>query len=89
MVELRERYSDPLLTLLTALLLLMMFVVAPLQAAGILVFQAFGVVVAIIASEYPVVVCSALTDHGRFPARSRRGSTARASRAYDTPRRHP
>ena len=33
---LQERYSDPLLTLLTALLLLMMFVVAPLQAAGII-----------------------------------------------------
>jgi hypothetical protein len=44
---LRERYSDPLLTVLTALLLFMMFVVAPLQAAGFVVFQAFGVFAAL------------------------------------------
>lgn len=44
---LQKQYSDPLLTLLTVLLLLMMFVVAPLQAAGIIVFQAFGIFVAV------------------------------------------
>src|SRR5262249_36858705 len=44
---LRERYSDPLLTVLTALLLFIMFVVAPLQAAGFVVFQAFGVFAAL------------------------------------------
>jgi len=47
LVTLRERYSDPLLTVLTALLLFLMFVVAPLQAAGITVFQAFGVFAAL------------------------------------------
>ncbi len=40
----QQRYSDPLLTLLTVLMLLLMFVVAPLQAAGLLVFQAFAFV---------------------------------------------
>ena len=45
---LQKRYGDPLLTLLTVLLLLLMFVVAPLQAAGIMVFQAFGVFVAVV-----------------------------------------
>jgi len=47
LVTLRERYSDPLLTVLTALLLFLMFVVAPLQAAGITVFQAFGIFAAL------------------------------------------
>ena len=36
---LRERWSDPLLTTLTVLLILMMFVFAPLQAVGIKLFQ--------------------------------------------------
>lgn len=40
---LRERYRDPLLTVLTALLLFVMFVVAPLQAIGIATFQALGI----------------------------------------------
>src|SRR5260370_37798576 len=39
---LRERWSDPLLTTLTVLLILMMFVFAPLQAVGIKLFQVFG-----------------------------------------------
>jgi hypothetical protein len=42
---LQRQYSDRLLSALTALLLLLIFVVAPLQAAGIIAFQAFGVVV--------------------------------------------
>jgi hypothetical protein len=33
--QLQERHSDQLLTALTVLLLVMMFVVAPVQAAGI------------------------------------------------------
>jgi hypothetical protein len=37
--RLRERWSDPLLTLLTALLVCMMFVFAPLQTAQVFVFQ--------------------------------------------------
>jgi Ion channel len=37
--RLRERWNDPLLTTLTVLLILMMFVFAPLQAVGIKLFQ--------------------------------------------------
>ena len=44
---LQERYSDPILTGLTVLLLVMMFVIASLQAADVIVFEAFGLVVAI------------------------------------------
>jgi hypothetical protein len=44
LVHLRRKYSDWLLTLLTILLLLMMFVIIPLQAAGIAFFQGFGLV---------------------------------------------
>jgi Ion channel len=40
--RLRERWSDPLLTTLTVLLVLMMFVFAPLQAIGIELFQVLG-----------------------------------------------
>jgi hypothetical protein len=45
---LRERWSDPLLTALTMLLFVMLFVIAPLQASGIFLFQAFELVFAII-----------------------------------------
>jgi hypothetical protein len=45
---LRERWSDPLLTALTALILVMLFVIAPLQASGLFVFQAFELFFAII-----------------------------------------
>jgi hypothetical protein len=45
---LRERWSDPLLTALTVLLFVMLFVIAPLQASGIFLFQAFELVFAII-----------------------------------------
>ena len=40
--RLRGRWSDPLLTALTVLLILMLFVFAPLQAVGIRVFQVLG-----------------------------------------------
>jgi hypothetical protein len=40
--RLRERWSDPLLTTLGVLLILMMFVFAPLQAIGIKAFQILG-----------------------------------------------
>jgi hypothetical protein len=40
--QLRERWSDPLLTVLTVLLILMLFVFAPLQAIGIETFQVLG-----------------------------------------------
>lgn len=41
--QLRRRYGDWLLTLLTVLFILMMFIFAPLQAAGYFVFQAFAI----------------------------------------------
>jgi hypothetical protein len=44
----RERWSDPLLTALTVLLVAMLFVIAPLQALGIFFFQAFELFFAII-----------------------------------------
>jgi hypothetical protein len=40
--RLRERWSDPLLTALTVLLILTLFVFAPLQAVGIKLFQLLG-----------------------------------------------
>src|SRR6476646_6185989 len=43
--RLQQQYSDQLLTLLTILLLVMLFVVAPIQATGILIADAFGVIV--------------------------------------------
>jgi hypothetical protein len=46
--RLRDRWSDPLLTALTALLFVMLFVIAPLQASGIFLFQAFELLFAII-----------------------------------------
>jgi hypothetical protein len=45
--RLRERWSDPLLTTLTVLLILMMFVFAPLQAVGIKLFQVLSFVSAL------------------------------------------
>ncbi|MHB8271771.1 ion channel [Bradyrhizobium sp.] len=47
-VRLREQWSDPLLTALTVLLAVMLFVIAPLQASGIFLFQAFEFFFAII-----------------------------------------
>jgi hypothetical protein len=46
--RLRDRWSDPLLTALTVLLAVMLFVIAPLQASGIFLFQAFEFFFAII-----------------------------------------
>lgn len=43
--NLQAQYSDPILTALTILLLLLMFVVAPLQASGHIVVEALGFVV--------------------------------------------
>jgi hypothetical protein len=48
MARLRDRWSDPLLTALTVLLVVMLFVIAPLQASGIFLFQAFELFFAII-----------------------------------------
>jgi hypothetical protein len=40
--RLRERWSDRILTVLTVILMLMLFIFAPLQAIGIKVFQVLG-----------------------------------------------
>jgi hypothetical protein len=65
--RLRERWSDPLLTTLTVLLILMLFVFAPLQAIGIQVFQILGFVSALgiiagvfLMSGSPIVVIALL-----------------------------
>ena len=65
--RLRERWSDPLLTTLTVLLILMMFVFAPLQAIGIKLFQvlsfvsALGIIAGIfLLSGSPTVVVALL-----------------------------
>jgi hypothetical protein len=52
--RLRERWNDPLLTMLTVLLMLMLFVFAPLQAVGIKVFQVltFASALVLIASVF-------------------------------------
>ncbi|MDE2377802.1 potassium channel family protein [Bradyrhizobium sp.] len=44
----RERWADPLLTALTILLVIMMFVVAPLQALGIFAFQVSELLLALL-----------------------------------------
>lgn len=46
--RLRKQWSDPLLTALTVLLVIMLFVAAPLQASGIIFFQAFELVFALV-----------------------------------------
>ena len=45
---LREHYSDPLLTALTVLVIVMLFVIAPLQASGLFLFQAFELCFAVV-----------------------------------------
>ena len=46
--DLQKEYSDRLLSVLTVLLLIMLFVVAPFHAAGIEMFEAFGAIVALV-----------------------------------------
>jgi Ion channel len=45
--DIQRRYRDPLLTFLTALLLILFFVVAPLDAAGVTVFEVVGFIIAL------------------------------------------
>ena len=45
--DIQRRYRDPLLTIITALLLVLLFVAAPLEASGVLAFQVFGFVIAL------------------------------------------
>jgi hypothetical protein len=63
--SLRERRSDPVISMLTVVLILMLFVFAPLQAVGITVFQVLGFVSALVligglffVSASPVVVAA-------------------------------
>jgi hypothetical protein len=46
--QLRERWADPALTVLTVLMVIMMFVVAPLQALGLFAFQVSELVLALL-----------------------------------------
>jgi hypothetical protein len=46
--NLQEQFGDPILTALTIILLLLMFAVAPLQAVGIVIFEALGFVLALV-----------------------------------------
>ena len=54
LIRIRRQYSDWLLTVLTILIFLMMFVVIPLQATGVAFFQAFGL------AELLVIIACAL-----------------------------
>lgn len=69
--NLQEQFGDPILSVLTILLLVLMFVVAPVQAAGIVAFQAFGFAVALaiigsalIMSGSPTAFIAMLTAFG-------------------------
>jgi hypothetical protein len=46
--QLRERWADPALTVLTVLMVIMMFVVSPLQALGLFAFQVSELVLALL-----------------------------------------
>lgn len=58
---LQLHYSDRLLSNVTILLLLMLFVVAPFQAAGVFIFEAFGVVVGLVMVAGMLVISANLT----------------------------
>lgn len=59
-VRLRERWSDPLLTALTALLTVIIFVVAPLEAAGFAQAQDLGFAIAAIVIGAVVLLSGSL-----------------------------
>jgi hypothetical protein len=59
--DLQKEYSDRLLSVLTVLLLIMLFVVAPFQAAGIMMFEAFGVIVALVMVAGVLVISASPT----------------------------
>jgi hypothetical protein len=42
--ELRDRLADPLLTALTVMLAILLFVIAPLQTSGVVAAHNFGIV---------------------------------------------
>jgi Ion channel len=61
--ELQKQYSDPLLSVLTVLLVLMMFVVAPLQAAGVYILgiELFGLGVGFVMVAAALVISASPT----------------------------
>ncbi len=56
----RERLTDPLLTALTIMLALILFVVAPLQAAGIVAAHNFGLAFGLVLVATVFVVSESL-----------------------------
>jgi Ion channel len=56
----RKRWSDPLLTVLTVLLTVIMFVMAPLQAAGIAAAQEIGFAIAVVVIGAIVILSGSL-----------------------------
>ena len=59
--DLQKEYSDRLLSVLTVLLLIMLFVVAPFHAAGIKMFEAFGAIVALVMVAGVLVISASPT----------------------------
>jgi len=59
--DLQKEYSDRLLSVLTVLLLIMLFVVAPFHAAGIRMFEAFGAIVALVMVAGVLVISASPT----------------------------
>jgi len=59
--RLQEQYSDWLLSVLTILLILMMFVVAPLHAKGIRIADVFGMIVALVMIAGVLVISASIT----------------------------
>jgi hypothetical protein len=59
--DLQKEYSDRLLSVLTVLLLIMLFVVAPFHAAGIMMFEAFGAIVALVMVAGVLVISASPT----------------------------
>jgi len=58
--QLQLKHSDQLLSVLTVLLLVMLFVVAPFQAVGIKIFDAFGVVVGMVMIAGVLIISASL-----------------------------
>jgi Ion channel len=58
--QMRERFSDPLLTALTVMLAVLMFVTAPLQAAGIVAAHHFSIIFAFVMLAAVFVVSGSL-----------------------------
>ena len=62
--QVREQWRDPLLTAVTLLLALLMFVVAPLRASGIIEAQEFGFAVALVIIGATVILSGNLIAIG-------------------------